>query len=275
MGTALTQVPTKPSLGPRGCLSIHAASRQEGRGCGCYNARLCGSESWPRGPRLQCPRSLFRRAPPPSLPKSHLKSHALRGNGGSARSPAGGSPPLSTAHRTGALLGTSTHVLSVHAHRLVPGVDPTGFRPSRSSSLASPAVPAETLSWGGDPVPASPPPASLRPVRPPPSPLRSTWLDSAILGSQEAPSKGKAEPRPAGGAKGRRGSEGRALGGGRGGLRAAEAAAGLGAPKSPLSPNGGRRWPLPGRPASDSRYTRGKVFQRPLPSSPRLPLPRR
>lgn len=82
-------------------------------------------------PNPPCPR-------PPSLPKSHLESHALRGNCGSARSPAGGSPPLSTAHRTGALLGISTHVLSVHAHRLVPGVDPTGFRPPRSSSLASP-----------------------------------------------------------------------------------------------------------------------------------------
>lgn len=141
-------------------------------------------------------------------------------------------------HPTGALLGIGSQVLSVRAQGFVPGVAPNRLWASRkfSPSLArcsrrfplpgrrsGPRASSSGVSQAG--------PASL------PNPLWSTWLRGAILGSQEAPSQGKAEPRPEGGAEGRTGSEGRALGGGRGGPCAEEAATSLGAPESRLGPS--------------------------------------
>lgn len=122
------------------------------------------------------------------------------------------------------------------------------------------AVPAAPLSG-----PRSSPGAAsgVSPVGPPPTLPRYTWLRSSIFVLQEAPSERKAERSPGG----REAGGGKGSAGPRGG-RWAEEGEGRAAQAPALlwRPGFG-----PGRPACPSRYTRGKVFPRPLPASPRLP----
>lgn len=122
------------------------------------------------------------------------------------------------------------------------------------------AVPAAPLSG-----PRSGPGAAsgVSPAGPPPTLPRYTWLQSSIFVLQEAPSERKAERSPGG----REAGGGKGSAGPRGG-RWAEEGEGRAAQAPALlwRPGFG-----PGRPARPSRYTRGKVFPRPLPASPRLP----
>lgn len=158
--------------------------------------------------------------------------------------------------------------------RALAGTYPRGSQPPRRSSLALLACdprpgrrdwrscPRRAPLQAVIPVPALQPPASPRPGL-----LRSTWLDRAILGSQEAPSQGKAEPRPAGGGGGGGGEPGRRRAGtGRRKGRATRRGGGRRARVRP-GPSRSLRLPLPLHP--------GEGVPKPLPSSPRLPLPRR
>lgn len=223
-------------------------------------ARL-GLTSAPAPPRFS--------PPPPQIPPQVPRPRASRRLGTAASRGIGPSSLLRTGWgSSGRRRGLSGGLPSPPP----PGLSPRGPEPPGRSPLALSlaggvlgarcrgAVPAAPLSGRRSGPRAA---SGVFPAGPRRSGRQSTWLRRSIFGSQEAPSRGEAEPSPGG--RGRagaapRGPEGRALGGGRGGP------SGPGARPAPAP---GLRAPAPA--AGPSRYTRGKVFQRPLPASPRLP----